>query len=219
MAAELFLIDRKNPVTASELMDVPLTLDEEIFLRTVHHDEKRAEQRDRRKALRLFLSRKLNISPELIPLIKGSSGEIRLNGIPLFISVASRGDHIAIAWSHSPLGVDIENSILKMPISALHAEEIHFLNSCADEIRPHKTAMIWAAKEAAWKALNLPITANPKNLMIEITASGEVIACYKTKNKKVLVAGQVSWNSDMMIAVAVLDDLFQDELLFNEPVV
>ena len=185
-------------------MDVELTFEEESFLRTVRHIEKCAEQKNRRKALRLFLSHKLNISPELIPLIKGSSGEIRLKGIPLFISVASRSHHIALALSEIPVGVDIENSILKIPTSALHTSEIYFLNCYAVASRPIKTAMLWAAKEAAWKALILPITADPKNLRIEITESGEAKAHYENKNVKNFLTGHVSWNSNIKKAVAVL---------------
>ena len=189
---------------AIELIDVPLTSDEENFLKIVHHAEKRAELRDRRKALRLLLSRNLNISPELIPLSKGSSGEIRLEGIPLYISVASRGHHIAIAWGHKPLGVDVETSIHKIPTSALHESEIQFLSCCLEENRPRKTALLWAAKEAAWKSLNLPLTADPKNLQIQITESGEARALYETKNIKVFLKGNIHWISKLNIAVAMI---------------
>lgn len=195
MPPDVFLINRNDPKTIELLASVKLPTDEIKLMATINHYEKRAELTDRRKALRYYLSQRMGLTPDLVPLLKGPTGQVLVDG--LYVSVASRGNYIAVAIGNHSLGVDIETSIETLPLAVLHPSEIESLEKAKD--RPLRAAMIWAAKESAWKALALPFTIDPTSLGVCLKDSGEFTVKF---THSVALKGQVKWHAVLQAAVA-----------------
>ncbi len=195
MPPDIFLINRNDPQIIKTLAAVNLPIHEMNFLATISHHEKRAELTDRRKSLRFYLGMTMGASPELIPLSTGPTGQVLVDGF--HVSVASRGNYIAIAIGYHPIGIDIETSIETIPFAVLHPCEIEKL----EKGNNHQVlaAMIWAAKESAWKCLELPFTTDPKSLGVCLKDCGEFTVEH---GPSVTLRGHVKWNEDKQLAVA-----------------
>lgn len=199
MSPDIFLINRTDQKTIALLKSVSLPVHEIDFFSTITHDEKRSELIDRRKALRFYIGQKLGVAPELIPILKGPDGSVFVEG--LSVSVASRRNYIAVALGNHALGIDIETSIKNIPYAVLHSCEIEHLGKAKD--LPLAAAMIWAAKESAWKALALSITTDPTSIGVCLENSGDFTVKF-TANffQPVALKGRVYWHNELQAAVA-----------------
>jgi hypothetical protein len=97
-------------------------------------------------------------------------------GQKLHTSTSTRDHLVAAAASNWPLGVDIERAIPDriMPWALLSPSERDTIMRYPANKRPGIGAMIWAAKEAWWKACALPIERDPASYSVTITSDGFV---------------------------------------------
>jgi phosphopantetheinyl transferase len=87
---------------------------------------------------------------------------------PIFVSLASRGELVAIAVSDCPVGVDVE-PVQAAPAPAwniLHPREREWLKSRKAEEQPEKFVALWCAKEAYLKAIGLGLRREPAEIAV-----------------------------------------------------
>lgn len=170
------VLDRRDPVVAAALQAVVLPRPERDLLAGIHHAGRRAELTARRAALRLAIGAALGLAPPLVPLGRGPAGEPVVTGFGLHVSASSRGHRLAVGLWNLPVGVDVEGPIAEaaLPRAMMHVREIALVEAAAVADQPVTAALVWAAKEAAWKAAAMPITRDPRGFAVTIDATGEV---------------------------------------------
>ncbi|MBX9742649.1 MAG: 4'-phosphopantetheinyl transferase superfamily protein [Chthoniobacterales bacterium] len=116
-----------------------------------------------RDVLRSLLSRYLNSSPEELVFQKTTHGKLFLPEHPhFFFNMAHSGDLLALVFSHTPVGIDLEKKrkvkALALANKFFSAEEIDFITSEGEASIEKKFLQLWTAKEAVLKADGRGIT-------------------------------------------------------------
>lgn len=170
------VLDRRDPAVATALQAVVLPRPERDLLAGIHHAERRAELTARRAALRLAVGATLGLAPPLVPLARGPAGEPVVTGFGLHVSASSRGHRLAVGLWNRPIGVDVEGPIAEaaLPRVMMHRREIAAVEAAAEADRTVTAALVWAAKEAAWKASTMPIARDPQDFAVAVDATGQV---------------------------------------------
>jgi phosphopantetheine--protein transferase-like protein len=125
----------------------------------------------RRRLLRRALALRLGIAPADLLIAKDANGAPRITSArePVFVSLASRGELVAIGISDRPVGVDVELIDENSPEPAwniLHPREREWLSKQSPETRPESFLALWCAKEAYLKAIGLGLRREPAEIAI-----------------------------------------------------
>jgi phosphopantetheinyl transferase len=133
----------------------------------------------RRRLLRRAVALRLGIAPGDVLVAKDAQGAPRVTSArePLFVSLASRGELVAIAISDRPVGVDVEVVETSPPEPAwniLHARERAWLSAQGAEDRAENFLTLWCAKEAYLKALGLGLRREPAEIAVSVVGEGQL---------------------------------------------
>lgn len=128
----------------------------------------------RRRLLRRVVAKRLAVNPGDVLVAKDAQGAPRVTSArePIFVSLASRGDLVAIAIADRPVGVDIELIDARTPEPAwniLHPQEREWLSRQSPATQAESFLALWCVKEAYLKAVGFGLRREPA----EITASLE----------------------------------------------
>ena len=123
----------------------------------------RTHFRARRALLRALAAAATGVEPARMRIGYDNDGAPRVHGLPVFVSVSSRGPLAALAVATSPVGIDLEPfDAGAAPVDAvLHPREVVGLGSLAAEARARAFLRIWTAKEAYLKALGRGFKRDP----------------------------------------------------------
>ncbi|MBV9065437.1 MAG: 4'-phosphopantetheinyl transferase superfamily protein [Methylobacteriaceae bacterium] len=124
----------------------------------------------RRRLLRRAVGLRLGASPGDVLIARDAQGAPRVTSArePIFVSLAARGELVAIALSDRPVGVDVE------PIEAtaapawniLHPGERAWLRAQRAEEQAEKFLALWCIKEAYLKAIGLGLRREPAKIAV-----------------------------------------------------
>jgi 4'-phosphopantetheinyl transferase len=125
----------------------------------------------RRRLLRRAVGLRLGIAPGDVLIGKDAQGAPRVTSArePIFVSLASRGELVAMAMSDRPVGVDVEVIATNPPEPAwniLHARERDWLLLQGAGERPESFLALWCAKEAYIKAIGLGLRREPADIAV-----------------------------------------------------
>jgi len=133
-----------------------LSPDEQQRADRYHHQNDRERFTVSRGALRILLSRYLDLSTTAIEFGIGPNKKPFINqNLNLHYNTAHSGDHILIAVANTPVGVDIEQMLLDFPYTDLleHSFSTHEIACIKNAERPLDTFYaFWTRKEALLKA-------------------------------------------------------------------
>ena len=199
---DIIALDRRRSDIAAALVEITLSPSETQHLRSLRHDGRRSELQARRALLRFLVGHRLGVLPEDVSIETGYEGAPSLIGHPLFISASSRGHCVAAAISTEPVGIDVEGLIPldAIPRALMHPGEIAFVDEQPIADRPKAAALLWAAKEAVWKAATMPLSRDPASFQVVID-NGRVTLAGQGLER---LAGKVTWRSDLQSALAVV---------------
>ncbi|QCI64458.1 4'-phosphopantetheinyl transferase family protein [Phreatobacter stygius] len=197
------VLDRRDPEVAAALGAVVLPRPERDLLAGIHHADRRAELTERRAALRLAVGAAIGLAPPLVPLERGPVGEPLVTGLGLHVSASSRGHRLAVGLWNRPIGVDVEAPIAEaaLPRTRMHAREIAAVDAAAPAERAITAALVWAAKEAVWKAAVMPVSRDPRGFAAAVDALGQVTVADPDHPA---VSGIARWLPELEGAVAVV---------------
>jgi 4'-phosphopantetheinyl transferase len=124
----------------------------------------------RRRLLRRAVGMRIGAAPGDVLIARDAHGAPRVTSArePIFVSLASRGELVAIAVSDCPVGVDVE-PVQAAPAPAwniLHPREREWLKSRKAEEQPEKFVALWCAKEAYLKAIGLGLRREPAEIAV-----------------------------------------------------
>jgi phosphopantetheinyl transferase len=127
----------------------------------------------RRRLLRRAVGLRLGIAPGDVLIGKDTQGAPRITSArePIFVSLASRGELVAMGISDRPVGVDVEVIATNPPEPAwhiLHARERDWLSRQSGENRPESFLALWCAKEAYLKAIGLGLRREPAHIALTL---------------------------------------------------
>jgi 4'-phosphopantetheinyl transferase len=127
----------------------------------------------RRRLLRRAVGLRLGIAPGDVLIGKDTQGAPRITSArePIFVSLASRGELVAMGMSDRPLGVDVEVIEANAPEPAwniLHPREREWLSSQSPQARPESFLALWCAKEAYLKAIGLGLRREPAEMAVTL---------------------------------------------------
>jgi phosphopantetheinyl transferase len=133
----------------------------------------------RRRLLRRAVALRLGIAPGDVLVAKDAQGAPRVTSArePIFVSLASRGELVAIATSDRPVGIDVEVVETSPPGPAwniLHAREKAWLLKQRPKERAESFLAIWCAKEAYLKAIGLGLRREPAEIAVSLGDSERV---------------------------------------------
>jgi phosphopantetheinyl transferase len=125
----------------------------------------------RRRLLRRAVALRLGIAPADVLIAKDAKGAPRMISArePIFVSVAARGDLVAIGMSDRPVGVDVEVIEANAPEPAwniLHPQERDCLSTQGGPAQRESFLALWCAKEAYLKAIGLGLRREPAEIAI-----------------------------------------------------
>jgi phosphopantetheinyl transferase len=125
----------------------------------------------RRRLLRRAVSLRLGIAPGDVLIAADANGAPRVASArqPIFVSLASRGDLVAIAVSDRPVGIDVEIVDANPPEPAwniLHAREREWLAKQSGDARAKSFLALWCTKEAYLKAIGLGLRLEPSEIAV-----------------------------------------------------
>jgi phosphopantetheinyl transferase len=125
----------------------------------------------RRRLLRRALALRLGIAPGDVLIGKDAQGAPRVTSArePIFVSLASRGELVAMGMSDRPVGVDVEVIAMNPPEPAwniLHARERDWLLLQGAGERPESFLALWCAKEAYLKTIGLGLRREPAEIAV-----------------------------------------------------
>lgn len=117
----------------------------------------------RRAALRSLVGALLGVEPAIVRIGYDSDGAPRLQDLPAFVSVSSRGSLAALAIASSPIGVDLEpfDGAVEPVDAVLHPRERAMLAALEGAARTRAFLRVWTAKEAYLKALGRGFKRDP----------------------------------------------------------
>jgi 4'-phosphopantetheinyl transferase len=123
----------------------------------------------RRALLRRALALRLGAAPGDIAVAADAQGAPRVTSArePIFVSLASRGEVVAIAISDRPVGVDVELIEANPPEPAwkiLHPRERDWLAQQSTEKRQESFLALWCVKEAYLKAIGSGLRREPSDI-------------------------------------------------------
>ena len=133
----------------------------------------------RRRLLRRAVALRLGIGPGDIIIARDANGAPRVTSArePIFVSLASRGELVAIGLSDRPVGIDVEVVETNPPEPAwniLHAREREWLLLQRTGERPESFLALWCAKEAYLKAVGLGLRREPAEIAVSLEEWGRV---------------------------------------------
>lgn len=125
----------------------------------------------RRGLARTILAHQFNLEPQAVTLDHEPGGRPVIaapEGSGLHISLATRAGLVALALTHTLVGVDVEQVDLaaQPPLAALHPSEREMLESLPAPARPLAFAQLWSAKEAYVKALGTGFRRAPEGFQV-----------------------------------------------------
>ncbi len=125
----------------------------------------------RRALLRRALALRLGAAPGDIVVAADANGAPRVTSArePVFVSLASRGDAVAIAISDRPVGVDVELREANPPKPAwniLHPRERDWLSEQNPQAQHESFLALWCVKEAYLKAIGLGLRREPADIEV-----------------------------------------------------
>jgi phosphopantetheinyl transferase len=127
----------------------------------------------RRRLLRRALALRLGIAPGDVLIAKGANGAPRVTSArePIFVSLASRGEVVAMGISDRPVGVDVEVIQPAPPEPAwniLHPREREFLARQPPRDQSESFLALWCVKEAYLKAIGLGLRREPAAIAVSL---------------------------------------------------
>jgi phosphopantetheine--protein transferase-like protein len=127
----------------------------------------------RRRLLRRTVALRLGIGPGDVLIVKDANGAPRVASArePVFVSLAARGELVAIAVSDCPVGVDIEVIGRNEPEPAwniLHPAERQWLSRQSGTEQAENFLALWCAKEAYLKAIGLGLRREPADIRVSL---------------------------------------------------
>jgi 4'-phosphopantetheinyl transferase len=130
----------------------------------------------RRRLLRRAVGLRLGAAPGDVLIARDAHGAPRVTSArePIFVSLASRGELVAIAVSDRPVGVDVE-LIEAAPAPAwniLHPREREWLTGQRAEKQAENFLALWCAKEAYLKAIGLGLRREPAEIAVTFFDEG-----------------------------------------------
>lgn len=125
----------------------------------------------RRRLLRGAVALRLGIAPGDVVIARDAHGAPRVTSArePLFVSLAARGELVALSVSDCPVGVDVEIVEANPPEPAwtiLHAREREWLAKQSGDERAQSFLELWCAKEAYFKAIGLGLRREPAEIAV-----------------------------------------------------
>jgi len=162
--AYALVCDVRDPALAA-LANLALT-DADLADERTPSASARTHFRARRSLLRALAAAALGVSPTSVRIAYDSDGAPRVDGLPAFVSVSSRGPLAALSVASSPLGIDLEPfDASAEPVDAvLHPREQAMLAELAGPARARAFLRIWTAKEAYLKALGRGFKRDPATI-------------------------------------------------------
>jgi 4'-phosphopantetheinyl transferase len=133
----------------------------------------------RRRLLRRAVAKRLAVNPGDVLVAKDAQGAPRITSArePLFVSLAARGELIAIAISDRPVGIDVEPIDTCLPPPAwniLHRSEREWLSRQTPASQAESFLTLWCVKEAYLKALGLGLGREPAEIAVSFANSEQV---------------------------------------------
>ena len=127
----------------------------------------------RRRLLRRAVGLRLGAAPGDVLIARDAQGAPRVTSArePIFVSLASRGELVAIAVSDRPVGVDVEAIETNPPEPAwniLHPTERERLSKQRPKEQAETFLALWCAKEAYLKALGLGLRREPADIAVSL---------------------------------------------------
>ena len=127
----------------------------------------------RRRLLRRALALRLGANPSDVLITRDANGAPRVVSArePIFVSLAARGELVAIGISDRPVGVDVEVVETNPPEPAwniLHSKEREWLSKQSSKRQAENFLVLWCAKEAYLKALGLGLRREPAEMAVSL---------------------------------------------------
>jgi 4'-phosphopantetheinyl transferase len=133
----------------------------------------------RRRLLRRAVALRLGAAPGDVLVARDTHGAPRVTSArePIFVSLASRGELVAIAVSDRPVGVDLERVDAAPPAwNILHPREREWLRAQRAEEQAENFLALWCAKEAYLKAIGLGLRREPAEIAVSFFDGGGQIS-------------------------------------------
>jgi 4'-phosphopantetheinyl transferase len=127
----------------------------------------------RRRLLRRAVALRFGIPPGDLLIARDANGAPRVTSArePIFVSVAARGELVAIGMSDRPVGVDVELIEANAPEPAwniLHPRERDWLSKQSVPAQRESFLALWCAKEAYLKAIGLGLRREPAGIAVSL---------------------------------------------------
>lgn len=122
--------------------------------------QKKARREDRARSvagdmlLRKALSESFGIEEEDIKILADGRGAPYVDGIDVCVSISHSGDYAVCAFSHAPVGIDVEQIrpiCARVAVGTFSEGETEYLGACGNELSGDALVRfyeIWTAKEA-----------------------------------------------------------------------
>jgi phosphopantetheinyl transferase len=125
----------------------------------------------RRRLLRRAVGLRLGAAAGDVLIARDANGAPRVTSArePIFVSLASRGELVAIGISDRPVGIDVEviDAVAPEPAwNILHPRERGWLSSQSGEEQTENFLALWCAKEAYLKAIGLGLRREPAEIAV-----------------------------------------------------
>ncbi|MBV8851360.1 MAG: 4'-phosphopantetheinyl transferase superfamily protein [Methylobacteriaceae bacterium] len=133
----------------------------------------------RRRLLRRAVALRLGIAPGEVLIARDAQGApcIISPSKPIFVSLASRGEFVAIALSDRPVGVDVEMIGGRLPEPAwniLHPSEREWLSKQRTDDQANQFLALWCVKEAYLKAIGLGLRREATEIAVSVLNEPDV---------------------------------------------
>ena len=142
----------------------------------------------RRRLLRQAVALRLGIAAGDILIARDANGAPRVTSArePVFVSLAWRGELVAVAVSDRPVGIDVEAVEATPPepaLNVLHPSERDWLARQTAHQQPDAFLRLWCVKEAYLKATGLGLRREPAEIAVSLVEGGDV--CIEDAGRRV----------------------------------